>query len=348
MTTSCLINSYNYARFIGDALDSALGQTVPFDEIIVVDDGSTDGSLELLMSKYAQHPTIHIISKPNQGQLSCFNEGFARSKGHIIFFLDADDFYEPTYLEQSLKLYDCDPFIDFVFCGHRQFGQRDSVQLAFSEDRDLGYSVILAAFQRDWIGAPTSCLSMRRSVLERILPLPFLEDWRSRADDCLVFGASMAGARKYYHAQPLVHYRVHGENGFFGRSIDKLATYRRRLAVNALFEHLERKLSYDIQRLAEVHHREFCTIAKPSFGQLMTYFRIGRTARVSYLRWLMCAAEMTGHYVRAAMRPSPSALNKTAATIVRSTAPALRVFDPTASTVETDTRPARTHQRQAA
>ena len=348
MTTSCLINSYNYARFIGDALDSALEQTVPFDEIIVVDDGSTDGTLELLMSKYAQHPAIQIISKSNQGQLSCFNEGFARSKGDVIFFLDADDVYEPNYLEQTLDLYDRDPFIDFVFCGHRQFGQRDGVQLKFPEDRDLGYSVILAAFQRDWIGAPTSCLSMRRTVLERILPLPFLGDWRSRADDCLVFGASLAGARKYFLAQPLVRYRVHGENQFFGRSMDKLATYRRRLAINALFEHLERKLSYDVQRLAEVHHREFCTIAKPTFRQLMAYFRIGRTARVSYLRWLTCAVEMTGHFVRAAMRPAPSAPSRTAPTMDRNSTPPLKVFVPATLATEVDTRRARTHHRQAA
>jgi glycosyltransferase involved in cell wall biosynthesis len=348
MTTTCLINSYNYAHFIGDAIDSALAQTVPFDEIIVVDDGSTDGSLELLASKYAGHPTVQIIAKANEGQLSCFNAGFARAKGDIIFFLDADDVYESNYVEQSLLVYHRDQFVDFVFCGHRQFGQRDSLQLKFAEDRDLGYSVILSAFLRDWIGAPTSCLSMRRGILEKILPLPFLEAWRSRADDCLVFGASLAGARKYYLAQPLVRYRVHGENHFFGRPQDKLAVYRRRLAVNALFEHLERKLSYDLKRLAEVHHREFCTIARPTLGQLVKYFRIGATVRASLIRRLGCIAEMTNHFLRASRRPAPVVASAMSPAADRPATVPLRVFAPHESTVVADVTRPRMPQRHAA
>jgi glycosyltransferase involved in cell wall biosynthesis len=348
MTTTCLINSYNYAHFIGDAVDSAVGQTAPFDEIIVVDDGSTDGSVELLAGKYAQHPAIQIISKCNQGQLSCFNEGFARATGDIIFFLDADDVYEPNYVQQTLEVYRRDPVVDFVFCGHRQFDQRDSLQLKFAEDRDLGYSVILAAYLRDWIGAPTSCLSMRRGVLEKILPLPFLEAWRSRADDCLVFGASLAGARKYYLAQPLVRYRVHGENHFFGRKLDKFAVYRRRLAVNALFEHLERKLSYNLPRLAELHHREFCTIARPTFSQLTKYFHIGAMSRASLLRRLTCMAEMTGHFLRTAMRPAPNLISSTTPAVDRDPTLPLRVFNPADSAAKLDAGPPPEQQRQAA
>ena len=303
MTTTCLINNYNYARFIAQAVDSALGQTVPFDEIIVVDDGSTDGSTELLARRFAGHPVIQVIAKDNQGQLSCFNEGFARTSGDIVFFLDADDIYEPSYIEQALDVYSRDRHCDFVFCGHRQFGQRNGVALKSTTDRDLGYSVILAAYMREWIGGPTSCLSMRRRVLEKILPLPFVEEWQTRADDCLVFGASLAGARKYYLAQPLVRYRVHGDNQFCGRRVDKFAVYRRRLAINALFEHLLRKFSYNFQRLAEFHHREFCTIARPTFRQLTQYCRIGANSRASLVRRLACLAEMSGHFLRTMIWP---------------------------------------------
>ncbi len=300
MAITCLINNYNYAHFLGDALDSALGQTMPFDEIIVVDDGSTDGSLELISSRYAQHPAVRVLAKENQGQLSCFNEGFACSTGDIVFFLDADDVYEPNYVEQAVAVYRRDPSFDFVFCAHRQFGERDSLQLMFSEDRDLGYSVILTALLREWIGGPTSCLSMRRSVLEKILPLPFPEAWRTRADDCLVFGSSLAGARKYYLAQPLVRYRVHSANQFFGRSLDKHTVYRRRLAVNTLFEHLQSSLCYDIDRLAEHHHREFCTIARPTFRQLKRYYSVSVGMHASLIRRLACIAEMTAHFLRTA------------------------------------------------
>ncbi|MBI2823287.1 MAG: glycosyltransferase [Planctomycetia bacterium] len=313
MGTTCLITNYNYARFLGDALDSVLAQSVPFDEVIVVDDGSTDASTEILAKIRARHPAIKLVAKDNGGQLSSFNEGFARATGDIVFFLDSDDVYEPNYVAQALKVYSRHPSCGFVACGLRQFGQSDAVKLAYPGDRDLGHSVILASFLRAWIGAPTSCLSMRREVLEKILPLPFREDWRTRADDCLVFGASLAGARKYYLAQPLVRYRVHDDNKFCRSVPDEGAVYRRRLAINRLFEHLERKLCYNVPRLADFPHREFCTIAQPTFRQLAQYARIALGSRVSLARRFACIGAMTGHYLRTrAARHSDAAALPTA------------------------------------
>ena len=348
MSTTCLISNYNYAHFLGDAVGSALGQTVPFDQIIVVDDGSTDGSLNLLTDRYRGQANLQVVAKQNEGQLSCFNEGFARAIGDIVFFLDADDVYEPNYVEQALEVYDRDQSHDFLFCGYRQFGDRDHVKAEFPEDRDLGYSVVLAAYLREWIGGPTSCLSMRRRVLEKILPLPFIEDWRTRADDCLVFGGSLVGARKYYLAQTLVNYRVHSSNQFCGRRCDKFATYRRRLAVNALFEHLERKLCYDVPRLAEIHHREFRTIAKPTFRQLRQYCRIGASSRASLFRRAACIAEMAGYYLRTSMTPVRRAGSAAALTEQEPTT-ALHVFRPAADPAPSlHTRPLKQHPPLAA
>jgi glycosyltransferase involved in cell wall biosynthesis len=312
MTTTCVISSYNYARFICEAVDSALGQTVAFDEIIVIDDGSTDGTVDLLKGRYAHRPSIQIVSKENQGQLSCFNEGLRRSSGDIVFFLDADDIYEPDYLEQMLEVYRREPGFDFVYCGRRDFGRQERGPKS-SRDQDFGYSVILTALLRDWIGGATSCLSMRRATLEKILPLPFLDSWRTRADDCLVFGASLAGARKFYLAQALVRYRVHEGNHHCGRSHDEFAVYRRRLAINTLFEHLERKLCFNFERLAEFHHREFCTIARPTMRQLRQYLRISLSCRISLFRRLACMAEMTRYYLRTAMRPARAVVSMSSA-----------------------------------
>src|SRR5262245_13540577 len=109
MTTSCLLSNYNYARFVGEALEGALRQTVPFDEIVVVDDGSTDGSVELLEREFGRNPRVTIVRKQHSGQLSCFNHGVPKCSGDIVFFLDADDVYEPQYHEQALRVYERHP-----------------------------------------------------------------------------------------------------------------------------------------------------------------------------------------------------------------------------------------------
>jgi glycosyltransferase involved in cell wall biosynthesis len=298
MKTTCLVSCYNYARFVGEAVDSALRQTIPFDQIVVVDDGSTDGSLELLTGRYGRDPVVQLVGKTNQGQLSCFNEGFARATGDVVFFLDADDVYEPDYVEEMLQVYQQDPSCDFLYCGRVLFGQRNETIMAFSEDRNLGYSLIETAYARTWIGAATSCVSMRRSLLQKILPLPFIDDWRVRADDCLVFGASLAGGRKRFLAQPLVRYRVHGSNHHRDRTKSHLEIYRRRLAINRLFEHFERVLCINTARLAEIGHREFLTVEMPSIGQLMKYTRISMGARLPIVRRIGYAAEMMWHYFR--------------------------------------------------
>lgn len=308
MTTTCLINNYNYAQFLGDAVDGALGQTVPFDEIIVVDDGSTDGSLKLLKDKYSQVPTVKIIAKSNAGQLSCFNEGFAHAAGDLIFFLDSDDIFEPDYLSRALDEYRRDPQCDFLACSVRQFGQADKVLHRFPEDLDLGYSVILTAFKRAWIGQSTSCLSMRRQVLEKILPIPLVEDWRVRADDCLVYGSSLAGARKRYLAKPLVRYRVHGKNGFFGQEADYTAKYRHEMAVHRLFGYLMEKYRYDVARLAESCHFEFCTIEHPTRTQLIRYARICMGAQTSLIRRLSSLSKVFAHYRQGRKRSKANTL----------------------------------------
>ena len=105
MRTTCLINNYNYEEYVLDAIQSALNQTVSFDEIIVVDDGSCDRSVELLKENYSSCDRIKLIFKENGGQMSCFYEGFIKSSGDLIFFLDADDLYCDTIILKKLLIY---------------------------------------------------------------------------------------------------------------------------------------------------------------------------------------------------------------------------------------------------
>ncbi len=95
-TVSVVIPCYNYERYVGLAIDSVVRQTHPATEIIVVDDGSTDGSAAVIQG----FAGVRYIHQANAGHVSAFNQGYAVSKGEIVLFLDADDFLEPRAIEE--------------------------------------------------------------------------------------------------------------------------------------------------------------------------------------------------------------------------------------------------------
>jgi len=92
---SVVITCFNYARYVGQAIESALGQGYDAAEIVVINDGSTDGSLDVIM-RYAAH--LRVIDQPNQGWVHAYNRGFAESRGDVVIFLDADDVLDPGSL----------------------------------------------------------------------------------------------------------------------------------------------------------------------------------------------------------------------------------------------------------
>src|SRR5713226_4036240 len=85
---SIIITSYNYGRFLTECIDSALSQTHRPTEVIVVDDGSTDHSSDIIRG-YGDR--IRATLKPNEGPASSWNLGFTQSRGEFVLFLDSDD-----------------------------------------------------------------------------------------------------------------------------------------------------------------------------------------------------------------------------------------------------------------
>src|SRR3954452_11903048 len=103
MLASIIIDNFNYGRFLREAIESALRQAYAPLEVIVVDDGSTDGSREIIAS-YGDR--IIPVLKENGGQASPFNPGFRASRGAVVCFLDADDALAPTVVEKALPVFD--------------------------------------------------------------------------------------------------------------------------------------------------------------------------------------------------------------------------------------------------
>lgn len=99
---SVVISLFNKEKYIARAIDSVLNQTYRDFELIIVNDGSTDGSVEIVKSY--NDPRIRLICQPNGGESAARNKGIENSKSDMIAFLDADDEYRPGFLEKIINL----------------------------------------------------------------------------------------------------------------------------------------------------------------------------------------------------------------------------------------------------
>ena len=113
MRASLIIPTYNHARFVGAAIDSALAQTVNAVDVIVVDDGSTDETGAVL-ARYAGR--VRVLRQENRGLSAARNAGLAAARGTFVSFLDADDVMAPTKLAAQLEVLERSPAIGWTYC----------------------------------------------------------------------------------------------------------------------------------------------------------------------------------------------------------------------------------------
>lgn len=317
LKTACLVNNYNYASYVGFAVESAFEQTAAFDQVIVVDDCSTDDSADVLAALQSKYPSLIVLHHTeNRGQLAAFESGIAATACDVLFFLDADDVYAPNYLATARKIFIEKSDCDFLFCAHKEFS--DSPGCSFVADEQPqgaitceGRSVLRTLLSTPplFIGAPTSCLSMRRNVAAALFPYHWPRDWVTRADEVLVIGASLSGARKFRLSTPLIGYRLHGKNDYFGNKkwLTPDSQYTYVVARTKLLAFLCDRfgISKEIRKLAFL---EFRTMPTPSVQMYRDYckwiFRHGVPVSTSRVR---CFLGMTKWFVNAkyqAMRNS--------------------------------------------
>ena len=211
---SILINNHNYARYLPEAIESALRQTWRETEIIVVDDGSTDDSLAVI-SRYDGRLTS--IAQPNRGQAAALNAGFSHSTGDLVIFLDADDRLLPEACEAVVSAWSQRPTT-----GKIQFRMQviDAAGAATGECKPAPHARLLSgdlrrhylAFPDDVWRMPTSGNAFPAWVLHRICPIPE-DDYRQGADTYLTHLAPLYGPVVSIESVK-ADYRVHGANGY--------------------------------------------------------------------------------------------------------------------------------------
>lgn len=306
MTTfAVVITNYNYKAFVVEAVESVLAQTRAATQIIVVDDGSKDGSRDLLQEKYGSDVRIDLVFCENGGQLAAFQRGVSLISSSVTCFLDADDRWGPTYLEDIADVYDNRTDVGFVFSDIRLFGNEEG-RLQFSADEmDLGYTAVSTYALTFWYGAPTSALSMRTAIARWALSLPtdLAATWRLSADNCLVYGASLQGARKYYLPTGQVGYRIHGKNGWWSKRGNN-EIYHNRLRSRGLIAHYARAAGLDDSCL-ELAKLEYRTKPRPDWGETRRYMEVCWRDRAAFFKKVERTLSMLKLYLRSKRRNSP-------------------------------------------
>jgi glycosyltransferase involved in cell wall biosynthesis len=205
-TISVIITNYNYEQYVGTAIDSVIGQTRPADEIIVIDDGSTDGSRDRILSYGSR---VRTMFQKNQGIKVISNTGYELSKGSIILYLDADDVLYPRALELVEQAFrPAVAKIQFDLDIIDQLGNLAGRRYCnFTEQ--MREECTARAFERTgtYLWPVTSGNAYSREFMRRVMPLtPPVSH-----DGVLNTIAPLYG-RIVTIAQPLGQYRIHNRN----------------------------------------------------------------------------------------------------------------------------------------
>jgi len=205
---SFIVANYNYETYLSACIDSALASDWPKIEIIVIDDGSVDGSRAVIESYGSR---ITPIFQANSGQRVANNTGFAASKGDIIVFLDADDTVSPDFASAVVAAWG--PTVSKV-----------QVQMIHMDSDGLQYGAPFPAWRhlpspaeiRQWVlttseypTPPGSGNAYARSFLQRIFPISERHDI-STDSTCLALAPLMGDVISI--RSPLAHYRRHDKN----------------------------------------------------------------------------------------------------------------------------------------
>lgn len=206
MRVSIVICNYNYADFLEQAIRSAVEQTYSNLEVIVVDDGSTDHSREII-ERWSDR--VQPVFKSNAGQISACNTGFERVSGDVVIFLDSDDFLDPgTCAEVVSALSDDVAKVHF------------RLRLVDEQGKSLGGVIprklaegnvgpLLLEQGEMYASSPGSGNAYRVATLKRLMPIEGDAAERHGADFFLALGSALLGNVKSLGASPRGSYRVH-------------------------------------------------------------------------------------------------------------------------------------------
>jgi glycosyltransferase involved in cell wall biosynthesis len=205
---SVIVPAWNVAHFIPAAISSVFAQSFTDLELIVVNDGSPDtAALEAALSPFRGRPNTHYLVQENRGPSAARNAGILHARGRFVAFLDADDGWEPTYLEQQLARFSDDQALDVVYCDARLTGDSPLAGRTFMDTTPSIGSVTLEALITLTCNVLTTCAVARR---EAVVSAGLFDAAIRRCEDFdLWLRMSVHGSRFAYHRAVLAFHRLH-------------------------------------------------------------------------------------------------------------------------------------------
>ena len=200
---SIVITCYNYGRFLAQAIESALSQSYPWVEVIVVDDGSTDNTQEIIREYKTR---IRYIYQENVGVSRTRNRGLSESNGTYVNFLDADDWLLSDKIEIQMRRFEQDPNLDVVACGRYDVDEEGNI---IATHAPAWGSDALDHLLNNVCFTPNSAL-VKRSALERVggfCEEKISESWTEDTD--LWIRLAGTGSRFFVEPLPLCTWRHH-------------------------------------------------------------------------------------------------------------------------------------------
>ncbi len=240
---SIVIPCYNQARFVRQALDSALAQDYDALEVIVVNDGSTD-DLATQLERYSAEPRVRVLTQANRGLPAARNRGTAAAHGEYLKFLDADDWLAPAALACQVAAFDAEPSLGLVYCDLQRVDAHGKPLDAYSvgSARRVLNGDILPSLLVGGYFTPHTVLVPRR-VLDRVGG--FDETLGGVADTELWMRIACEGYAARYVPAKLAYYRLHDANmtrdtaqmdAAHRRALDAITTRYPHRVANALHE----------------------------------------------------------------------------------------------------------------
>ncbi|MGC9293177.1 MAG: glycosyltransferase family 2 protein [Acidobacteriaceae bacterium] len=206
-TVSVIVPTYNRKEYLRPAVESVLSQSFTDHELIVVDDGSTDGTDAVVARYAAQWPGVRYVRQQNRGVAAARNRGIALARGEFVCFLDSDDIWKPHKLQTQLQFARANPqyaiYASDIDSFHECGIQQRCAKQAMYPVREG--NVLLDLLFHNWI--QTSTVMARRSLLENVGG--FDEAVGQFAEDWVLWMRLAARGPVHFHPEALVFYRAH-------------------------------------------------------------------------------------------------------------------------------------------